>query len=94
MVTKKTKNTYKAPQRSISDKINYYKGETRTLRTRLKYLEKRVADLEASLGKIRKQLPDDEKECIKPKQVKNTSDDFRKQFLKEHHPQHKDDKND
>ncbi len=75
------------PEKSISDKVNYYKGLTRTLRKRIDILEKRMTAIEDRMAKFKHLLP--KPECINSKKEKNKKDDFRKEFLKQHHPQHK-----
>lgn len=84
-MTKKIRKP-KVPEQSISSKVNYYKSINRSLRKRIDNLEKRMVTVEHKMGKYKKLL---EVECIKPKQEKNTKEDFRKKFNKEFNPSYK-----
>lgn len=84
---KKTRNSTKTPEKSISDRINHYKGVNRTLRKRVENLEARLYELEQRMNKYKRLLPDEPEECINfgtPKKV-----DKRDEFLKKYHPDHK-----
>ena len=84
-MVKKTRNSTKSPEKSISEKVNYYKGINRTLRKRVENLENRMHDLETRMNKYKELLPDPE--CINfgtPKKVNE-----REEFLKKYHPNHK-----
>ena len=80
---KRTKNSTKSPELSISDKINHYKGYNRTLRKRLENLEQRLYELEQRMNKYKHLLPD---ECIKPEKEKNIEPDTREDFNKKFNP--------
>ena len=84
---KKTRNSTKTPERSISERINHYKGVNRTLRKRVDNLENRMYELEQRMKKYKDLLPDEPAECINfgtPKKVNE-----REEFLKKYHPNHK-----
>ena len=87
-MTKKTRNSTKKPEQSISEKINHYKGVNRTLRKRLENVEARLIELETRMNKYKHLLAD---ECIKSKKTKNIEDDTREAFNRRFNPRFKED---
>ena len=86
-MVKKTRNSTKMPEKSISDKVNYYKGFTRTLRKRIDYLETRVFELETRMNKYKHLL---DIECINLKKGKKIEPDVRDKFNERFNPGYKD----
>lgn len=82
-MTKKSRNSTKSPEKSISDKVNYYKGFNRTLRKRIENLEARLFDLETRMNKYKHLL---DEECINSKDGKNIEPDSRDGFNKRFNP--------